>query len=323
VFRIFIFSFLIFIFYFYPVMWKQWWRSYFSFSKADRLTISVLAIIILLLIALPNWYFRQFQKPIDLSNLNTANLLVSKDSTSNSYINTNATKEENLPAQLEINPSIELTHFNPNTVNELELKQLGFAKKSIQHLLRYRAKTGGFKYKDDLKRINGMDSEKYVLYEPYIDLPNKPVYAKTTYPVTEKKNKAIVLVDINTADTAAFIALPYIGSKLANRIVLYRNKLGGFISLNQMKEVFGLRDSVFQLLANRLSISPIPIQQINLNTADYATLKQHPYIGYQLAQAIVNYRTVHGKFQSEQDLVPIKLITTNNLERLKPYIKIE
>ena len=64
---------------------------------------------------------------------------------------------------------------------------------------------------------------------------------------------ALSPIDINTADTTAFIALPGIGSKLANRIIAFRTKLGGFSDVDQIREVYGLKDSVFQIIHPFLS----------------------------------------------------------------------
>src|SRR4051812_10680995 len=110
------------------------------------------------------------------------------------------------------------------------------------------------------------------------------------------------VIDINTADTAAFIALPGIGSRLAARIVLFREKLGGFYDLSQIREVYGLPDSVFMYIAPRLRCDSAYVRKIPLNVADREVLKQHPYIRWNMANALVAYRAQHGDFRSLDDL---------------------
>lgn len=78
--------------------------------------------------------------------------------------------------------------------------------------------------------------------------------------------KKPLMVTINDADTSAFIALPGIGSKLSARIVAFRDKLGGFYSVEQIGETWGLADSTFQKIKGRLQVSG-EVRKINVNTA--------------------------------------------------------
>jgi competence ComEA-like helix-hairpin-helix protein len=128
------------------------------------------------------------------------------------------------------------------------------------------------------------------------------------------------VVDINAADTTAFIALPGIGSKLANRIVGFREKLGGFYSVNQIAEVYGLSDSVFQQIKPLLQCDAGIIQKININTAGINELKAHPYIKYQVGNAVIQYRLQHGNFVDMDDLKQVHLVTDDLLQKLSPYI---
>ena len=104
------------------------------------------------------------------------------------------------------------------------------------------------------------------------------------------------VIDINTADTSAFISLPGIGSKLAARIVNFRDKLGGFYSIDQVGETFGLPDSTFQKIKQYLKLENTSIKKININTATVDELKAHPYIKYSVANPIIAYRNEHGPF---------------------------
>ena len=126
--------------------------------------------------------------------------------------------------------------------------------------------------------------------------------------------------EINTADTAAFIALPGIGSKLAARIVLFREKLGGFYNTEQIREVYGLQDSVYQKILPLLKCEPGRIRKIDINTAEKETLKVHPYIRWSVANAVVNYRSQHGAFHSAEDLSRLENIDEEVLKKMMPYL---
>ena len=149
---------------------------------------------------------------------------------------------------------------------------------------------------------------------PYPTRQNKsPMYSR-------KKDRQRRIVEINTADTTAFIDLPGIGSTLASRIVLFREKLGGFINVKQIGEVYGLRDSVFQLILPYLRCDSGKIKKLHINIAGKEELKSHPYIRWSIAAMLVNYRTHHGPFRSIDDLRKIENLEDSALNKLIPYL---
>jgi competence ComEA-like helix-hairpin-helix protein len=134
----------------------------------------------------------------------------------------------------------------------------------------------------------------------------------------EKKN---FNVDVNSADTMALIALPGIGSKLALRIINFRNKLGGFYSVDQIKETYGLADSTFQKIKIYLIVDG-QVEKINLNTVTKDELKIHPYIKWNLANAIIEYRTQHGDYKSIEDLKNISMLDENTFIKIAHYLSL-
>lgn len=134
------------------------------------------------------------------------------------------------------------------------------------------------------------------------------------------KKRSLAPVEVNTADTALFIALPGIGSKLAARIVMFRQRLGGFCNVRQIGEVYGLHDSVFTKISPFLKCDSTMIEKINVNTASKDVLKAHPYIRWKIAEALVTYRNEHGNFRSKYDLVKIENIDTIDIKRILPYL---
>jgi DNA uptake protein ComE-like DNA-binding protein len=129
-------------------------------------------------------------------------------------------------------------------------------------------------------------------------------------------------IDINFADTSAFIALPGIGSKLAARIVAFREKLGGFYSIAQIGEIYGLQDSTFQQLKSYFLLATPSVRKINVNTATAEILKSHPYIRYVLAGPIISYRSQHGPFSKLEELKNIMAMTDDVYRKLLPYLEL-
>ena len=147
---------------------------------------------------------------------------------------------------------------------------------------------------------------------------------KTKFQKREKKvfkKKAIVPITINSADTIALQQIRGIGSKLSQRIINYRKKLGGFHSINQLKEVYGI-DSLLIIKNVHHFINPdlSLIEKINVNTTTIKELVSHPYISYKQSIAIINYREQHGNYNSLEDLSKIHLLTTEDILKLKLYL---
>jgi DNA uptake protein ComE-like DNA-binding protein len=148
---------------------------------------------------------------------------------------------------------------------------------------------------------------------------NINAYTKNKIPYAPMRRKQKI-IEVNAADTADFIALPGIGSKLAARIVLFREKLGGFYKVAQIGEVYGLRDSVFRIIVPNLRCDTALVKKIEINIAEKELLKIHPYIKWNIADALVNYRLQHGAFQSPEDLEKIHAIDSGSLRKMMPYL---
>lgn len=251
-----------------------------------------------------------------------------------------------------------LFYFDPNTVSAEGWKQLGLRSKTIGTILKYLSKGGHFYEAIDLKKIYGLKPQEYARLERYIRI-SKPAHevknfsngspASSKYPGAHRPVNAPLhgtinsagnasfsnprspgrgsppakySIDINTADTTGWISLPGIGSKLAVRIVTFRQKLGGFYSAEQLREIYGLPDSTFQKILPVLNRGNYSIKKISINTADIETLKQHPYIKWNIASAIVRYREQHGPFVSLEALLQIAVITPDIYKKVSPYLVI-
>lgn len=222
----------------------------------------------------------------------------------------------------------ELFFFDPNTLDEDGWRKLGIRDKTIGTIKNYLAKGGRFKKAEDISKIWGLAKEDAERIIPFVRLPaaeNKATLFEQTKPGAkpEKKEFSQALIDINTADTTALIALPGIGSKLSQRIINFRDRLGGFHSVEQVGETFGLPDSTFQKIKKRLVVKTTSVKRINVNTATVDELKAHPYIRYAIGNAIVQYRNQHGNFLSVDELKKIMAVTEEVYSKALPYLSVD
>ena len=221
-------------------------------------------------------------------------------------------------------------YFDPNSLSKNGWQKLGLRDKTIGIIQNYLAKGGHFKKPEDLQRIYGLHKDDYDRLVPYVKIETQSAENKNNaFSGTRKfsENKVdswnalrYASIDINAADTADFINLPGIGSKLATRIVNFREKLGGFYTIEQVRETFGLPDSTFQKVKQYLKLENSSIRKININTANIDELKAHPYIRYNIANPIVAYRNEHGSFSSIEDLKKIMIITDEVYQKIAPYL---
>ncbi len=319
--------------------WKEIVTDYLTFTRKERIGIItvLLLIIIILVFSISSDKDGAGQTSPDTTWIAAVKKLEQKEISS----------KKNGPDEYESNtyafqydpskkyyydnkPKGDLFYFDPNTLSKNGWQKLGIRDKTIQIIQNYLAKGGHFKKPEDLQRVYGLRKDEYERLAPYIKLetefPKIPV-ANLVENKNPEKNKPDFKnalrhnsIDINTADTSGFISLHGIGNKLAARIVNFRDKLGGFYSIEQVKETFGLPDSTFQKIKQYLKLENITLRKININTASIDELKTHPYIKYSIANPIVAYRNQHGSFSNIEDLRKIMIITDEVYKKIAPYL---
>ena len=223
----------------------------------------------------------------------------------------------------------ELFYFDPNTLPVDGWIKLGIREKTANTIRNYISKGGRFYKPEDIGKIWGLREDEVKRILPYVRIEAKQAADYNRYPDSEKDKKyekpkyTIATVDVNSADTSAFIALPGIGSKLAARIIAFREKLGGFYKVEQVAETYGLPDSTFQKIKNKLVITGSHVKELNINKATVDELKTHPYLRYNIANAIVQYRIQHGSFSSVSDIKKIMMITDEIYNKAAPYLTVK
>jgi len=308
--------------------WKTFANDYLRFSKKDRIGAFVVAAVIAFLLFSPG-LFSPPKTPVVASTifLEAADTLSKRHQKGVAY-NDEAAREG---FQYEVSETIDFTKgalfaFDPNTLPAEGWQKLGLSARTAKTIVNYRSKGGRFYKPEDLKKIWGLPQGFYERVSGYIQLERREpkTYQKgyAAFPKYEKAERTYFIADVNTADTSSLIALPGIGSKLAARIVAFRDKLGGFYSVAQLAETYGLPDSTFQKIKPFLQVNSANIKKLNINTATKDELKGHPYIKWNLANAIVAYRTQHGAYKSLEELKNIAVIDETVFEKISPYLEL-
>jgi len=305
--------------------WKRFSIDYLAFTRKERIGLLVIVVLIISI-----WIFPKLTIPdkpeiaaVDTSWMSAANRLM-KSQTENEPDgeNTSALASDHLDG-FSSKSNGNLFYFDPNTLTVEGWKKLGIKEKTAITIRKYLSKGGRFNESVDLKKIYGIHAEEYQRLAPYIRIQGREENAGDSQKLNTESpsnKRSYSIIEINSADTSAFISLPGIGSKLASRIVNFRDRLGGFYSVDQIAETYGLPDSTFQRIKPFLRLENGSVNQLNINTATKEELKSHPYLKWNLANAIVEYRNQHGSFSSLDELKRISLITDEVFNKIKFYL---
>lgn len=289
---------------------KNLLRTCFSFTSRERNGIIVLLVIIAAISAFKVWI--TFHEPAEV-NIDNEELISQITAFENlSAIHDEAQDDSYVFSVEELYETPKLFSFDPNTVTENELMQIGLNEKVVRTLLNYRRKGGRFYNREDLKKIYGMTIEEYERIEPYVIIEKQNERTNTRY--------SSLKIDLNQADSSALMRLRGIGPVLANRIVKYRALLGGYCNTEQLKEVYGISDSLFISLRQFVYADSSGIKRININLTTEQHLSSHPYIGTYYAKGIIQYRQYVKKISGIQELFDNNLIPENKQKILVYYL---
>ncbi len=289
-------------------------KSYFGFSRTEtNAFLILLPLMVVLLFSEPvyRWWFIRHPACEAQGNIKLDSLV--------------STWQWDKPADTAVLSSSRPFAFDPNTASQEDLSNLGISEILVKRIVNYRTKGGKFRIKSDLSRIYGMDSTSFLRLYPFINLPDKRTLSTITPPPI-RSNRAIAAepFDLNTADTVQLIRIYGIGPKLSMRITAYRDRLGGFISMDQLSEVYGLDSTVINTIKKRSFISAdFQPRMININEADQKKLSSLPYIKFNLAKSITAYRFQHGEFKSVDELKGLALMDSSIFKKIKPYLTVK
>jgi len=209
--------------------------------------------------------------------------------------------------------------FDPNTVSKEELLSMGIRLRLVQTMINFRSKGFKFRDKNDLIKIYGITPEEIKSILPNIKFENEGIVLEP-HNLKPAKYPTMKMVEINTASFEDLDALRGIGPAWANKIMKFRDALGGFYTIEQIKEIRGIDDSLARLVMSQINCDA-NVQKLNLNTAPYEILSKHPYISGKQAGIIINYKKQHGKLGSIKDMEKLLAFTAAELKKLEPYLE--
>ncbi len=287
----------------------------FALSAAERKGVIVLVAIILVLSAVQLFLAFRRSPPASFSDSTFFHALIPGES------------EETEIAEL-YNPqsgqsadTFELFEFDPNRIDAGDLIRLGIHEKVIRTWLNYRLHGGRFYKPEDISKIYGLSRETADRLIPFVKIESdragrmEASFYKTVRTPAKK--------EINAGDSVDFLNIPGIGPVLSGRITRYRSLLGGYYGIEQLKEVYGLHDSLIPYVAERFYADTSRIEKINVNEATEDRIRRHPYIGRHISRGIIAYRKQAGRIKSIDELVTNGILSREEFEKVRVYLVLD
>ncbi len=302
---------------------RKFFRNYFSFNQVEVKGIRALLVVLVCLIGTyflvpvvlrSNHKFdtSQYQAKVDSFMAHSA-----VDTVSDEEIRLNKGhyySKYNKPLKDE-NGNFIMRPFDPNGLPAEIWMQMGLSEKQAAVIKSFEAKGGKFKIKDDLKKMIVISDNFYKKIEPFLVFAEINDEVVTDHPALS--------LDINHASKEDFMMLNGIKDFVAEGIVKYRNRLGGFTSVDQLKEIkvmMYVNERITNNLESHFFITSYSIKKININLAEWTEMAPHPYLGGEIATQIINYRKKNGIFKNADDFKKASLVDDVIYAKLVPYL---
>lgn len=288
-----------------------------DFSKQSRRAIVIFSVLFLLIVLFPRVYL-YFQTPTTFS---VEEILVPSEKQNPDQKNKwksfreKSAQKKSRKHSFQVPPS----RFDPNNYTVEDWMKIGLSEKQAQTVLKFNKY--GFRSVQDMEKCFIFQNE--ALMEAISDslfFPEKP--KKESF---EKEHILLTTpINLNTASKEELLKLKGIGEFYANKIIEYRERLGGFYRTEQLLELYKFDQEKLKMISPLIYIRLNDVKKINLNEVEAATLKQHPYIrNWNLANSIVKIRLQKGRYQAIGEIKESKLMTEEMYNKLKPYLTVE
>ncbi|HEY1054511.1 MAG TPA: helix-hairpin-helix domain-containing protein [Emticicia sp.] len=298
---------------------KEHVKALFVHSKKELNGLLVFCILLVLIILLPD--FCRWLQPEEVYNFDPF-----KKEIAAFRAQMNGDQRFTRVRKKEVGRAPDYFAFDPNNLDVDEWKRLGLSESQIRVIKNYESKGGRFYHKEDVRKIYSISAAEYQKLEPFIKIPHvKRSAIDSSHRFNRnfiRNPRQVIVVEVNSADSALLETLKGIGPAFASRIIKYRNRLGGFYNKLQLREVYGIDSVKYEELKDQVQVDASLIRKININTADFDALKRHPYLRYSQINAIIQYRKQHGNYNSINDVKKINIINEENFRKIEPYLNL-
>jgi competence protein ComEA len=221
---------------------------------------------------------------------------------------------------------VQLFPFNPNFITDFKGYSLGMTPDQIDALKKFRAEDQWINSRQEFKNVTGVSDQWLDSIAPFFKFPD---WVSRSNSYSENNDKELRVLsndqktDLNSATSTQLQMINGVGPKLSKRIIEYRDRFdGGFASLVELYEIYGLKEEVIDRIKARFDVkTPRTINRILVNSATSNELVTIPYIDYELAYQIIEYRTLHEGIDSIEELTKIQDFPENKINLIGLYLQ--
>jgi len=286
----------------------------FLCNKAERRGIFILSFIVVLLLLYNVFGPFNKNKVSDFSEFE--NRITKYESVKDSLALLN--KPQKTPNKKYYSKTKRTYHFksfNPNTISKNDWISMGLTSKQASSIIKFVSKGGKFYKPDDIRKLYCLSSVECDMIVPYVAIEDTVIQKDISY----VHKKEYLQIELNSATQESLELVNGIGPSIAKGILKYRNILGGYVQIEQLKEVYHIDSAKYENLKNNFTLNMDSINRININTADYYIIKRHPYISKQIAYEIVRYRNQKGNYRKIEDILEIEGISDSLYKKIYLY----
>jgi len=218
--------------------------------------------------------------------------------------------------ECETKHELQTFRFNPNTITRDSLIMLGFDDDVAARWVKYRTASGGFESIEDIKKLYNVNQKRLEELQSYMEFPDVDTVVASSNQVAQE----IGPLDINQASVYDLIRRNLTASKLAGRIIAYRDLLGGFVNAKQLHEVYGMTPETVEELSKSLVFKKSGLKKMNLNTVDFGGLLRHPYLEKADVKNIFKYIDFTDSIASAEELINNGILQDTVYQKIHPYL---
>ncbi len=290
-------------------------------SKNERLGIALLLLVLLCVVLIPLLWRGRMK--IEEYNLKSSPGKIEQELTGIPEISNHENPLQSKSKHLQPLPSNEynnipnqLFEFDPNHLTKQDAINLGISEKTYEILQNYLEKAGMISSAEQFSRIYGISPALFKKLEKYIRFQHITAVSAKQSPYSKK---AIESIDINEASVEDWSKLPGIGPVLSDRIIRYKNKLGGFYHVDQLIEVYGLAPETHEQIKQYLKCNQ-RITPLDLRDKSIKEIASHPYLDYKSAKLIYAFLKQHPDISSTTELNQIFGLDHATIKKIGPYL---
>jgi len=299
-------------------MKARFFKDWFSFSQGERRGIIFLVLLLLILLFMPLLFkfFTRSEPAADMEYLREQAAKLGEAAAPQYDDLADNTAAKSQPAAFT---------FDPNTISRDSLLLLGFSPKQAAAIITYRERSSGFHSAADFLKLSVITEKQRERLQACVSI--SPASAKKT---SEKGSAEVqkkyekpqpAVVELNTADTALLRTLPSIGAYFAQKMVEYRDALGGYVSTEQLLEIPNFGQERLQRLSERVTVDVSKVQKFELSEENLDLMRRHPYIGAYAARGIAQFAKRKGHPATLEELSANNVITSSQAHKLRLYVK--